>query len=105
VKFNNDPATWLIGQLANRTECSTAANLKQCRTIARTYYGTGLLESETVESEGDATGEREAASARPYFESLQVQGHAQDEHQRRTARPGAVPAQSSRPAAEQDPSD
>jgi RHS repeat-associated protein len=55
VKFNNDPATWLIGQLAHRTECSTAANLKQCRTISRTYYDTGLLQSETVDSEGDAT--------------------------------------------------
>jgi RHS repeat-associated protein len=55
VKFKNDPATWLIGQLAHRTECSTAANLKQCRTIGRTYYDTGLLKTETVDSEGDAT--------------------------------------------------
>jgi len=55
VKLNNDPATWLIGQLANRTECSTTANLKQCRTVTRTYYETGLLKSETVDSEGDAT--------------------------------------------------
>jgi hypothetical protein len=38
VKFNNDPATWLLGQLAHRTECSTTANLKRCRTVARTYY-------------------------------------------------------------------
>ena len=55
VKVNNDPATWLIGQLANRTECSTAANLKQCRTISRTHYDTGLLKGEIVDSEGDAT--------------------------------------------------
>jgi RHS repeat-associated protein len=55
VKFNNHPDSWLIGQLANRTECSTAANLKQCRTIARTYYDTGLLKGETVDADGDAT--------------------------------------------------
>jgi len=55
VKLNNDPATWLIGQLAHRTECSTAANLKQCRTIARTYDDTGRLKSETMDAEGDAT--------------------------------------------------
>jgi RHS repeat-associated protein len=56
VKFDNHPDSWLIGQLAHRTECSTAANLKQCRTVARTYDGTtGLLKDETVDAEGDAT--------------------------------------------------
>ena len=56
VKFNNQPESWLIGQLAHRTECSTAANLKQCRTITRTYYDTtGLLKDEVVDAEGDAT--------------------------------------------------
>ncbi|MFS8071383.1 MAG: FG-GAP repeat domain-containing protein, partial [Byssovorax sp.] len=56
VKFNNFSDSWLIGQLATRTECSTAANLTQCRTVARTYDDTtGLLESETVDAEGDAT--------------------------------------------------
>ncbi|MEO7592743.1 MAG: FG-GAP-like repeat-containing protein, partial [Byssovorax sp.] len=56
VKFNNDPGSWRIGQLATRTECSTAANLKQCRTVARTYDDTtGLLKSEIVNAEGDAT--------------------------------------------------
>ena len=56
VKYNNHPDSWLIGQLANRTECSTAANLKQCRTVTRTYDDTtGLLEDEIVDAEGDAT--------------------------------------------------
>ena len=38
------------------TQEGTAANVKQRRTIARTYYdATGLLKDETVDAEGDAT--------------------------------------------------
>jgi RHS repeat-associated protein len=56
VKFNNLAGSWLIGQLATRTECSAAASVKQCRTITRTYYDTtGLLKDEIVDAEGDAT--------------------------------------------------
>jgi RHS repeat-associated protein len=56
VKFNNLPGSWLIGQLATRTECSAAGNVKQCRTITRTYDDkTGLLKDEIVDAEGDTT--------------------------------------------------
>ncbi len=56
VKYNNFADAWIIGQLAARTECSTAANLKQCRSVTRTYYDkTGLLKDEIVDADGDAT--------------------------------------------------
>ena len=49
-------AEWLLGQLKELTECSKVAGQTKCRSVARTYYPTtGLLHTDTVDSEGDAT--------------------------------------------------
>jgi RHS repeat-associated protein len=49
--FKNDTSAWVLGQLQTQKECSSAAMLSQCRTLARNTTAFGEVHDDTLGSD------------------------------------------------------
>ena len=69
--FKNDAERWVLGQLQTQRECSAAAGLSQCRTLARTTTIYGEVETESIEtSDGSPETKLKTTYARDTFGNI-----------------------------------